>query len=198
MKKDYKITKLNTLESGFRQQAVRLFVEGFYDMIKSISADKDVLFQLFEPALRNDMAYVCFDGEKVVGLLAYSDNKRRAFDIERSGVSRVFGSVKSRVIKTQLMFIIGKPAVKRDDEGYIDFLATDPACRGQGIATKMINYVAENAGIASLSLDVIGDNGNAIRLYRHLGFKTTEIQDNLLLRIAGIRKLLIMKKELYE
>lgn len=100
----YKITKLNTLESGFRQQAVRLFVEGFYDMIKSISADKDVLFQLFEPALRNDMAYVCLDGEKVVSLLAYSDNKRRAFDIERSGVSRVFGPVKSRVIKTQLMF----------------------------------------------------------------------------------------------
>ena len=104
-------------------------------------------FQLFEPALRNDMAYVCLDGEKVVGLLAYSDNKRRAFDIERSGVSRGFGPVKSRVIKTQLMFIIGKPAVKRDDEGYIDFLTTDPACRGQGIATKMINcllYTSES------------------------------------------------------
>lgn len=196
MKNDYKITKLNTLETDFRHQAVRLFVESFYDMLRLISPDKDVMFQLFEPALRNDMVYVCLDGQKVAGLLAFSDNKRRAFDIERTGAPWLFGPVKRRIIKAQLLFIIGKPAVKKDDAGYIDFLAVDPEYRGQGVATKLIDYVAENAGISSLSLDVVGDNGNAIRLYRRLGFKTTEVQSSLILRMGGIRKLLIMKKEL--
>lgn len=193
---DYKITKLNTLDTAFRHQAVRLFVDSFYDLIKPVSADKDTLFQIFEPSVRNDLFYVCLDGEKVAGLLAFSDNRRRAFDVAKNGAPRIFGPVKSRLAGWQMRAVIGKPAVKTEEEGYVDFLAVDPAYRGGGIATKLIEYVSENAGITSLTLDVISNNANAIRLYRHLGFKTTEIKDNPLLRLSGIRKLLIMKKEL--
>jgi len=54
----------------------------------------------------------------------------------------------------------------------IEFLATAPEARGQGIGSTLIKQLKESGEFDTLHLDVLGDNENAIRVYEKQGFKT--------------------------
>ena len=59
------------------------------------------------------------------------------------------------------------------DEGYIDNVAVDPACRRQGIADALIDTFVRfgAARLAFLTLEVRAGNAPAIALYEKLGFR---------------------------
>lgn len=60
------------------------------------------------------------------------------------------------------------------DEGQIISVATDRACRRQGIAKKLFNEVislAKKDGVELFTLEVRSDNHSAIALYKGLGFE---------------------------
>lgn len=50
--------------------------------------------------------------------------------------------------------------------------------RRQGIASRLINYVAHKYSDKSLLLEVSSNNVNAINLYKKMGFKTINIRKN--------------------
>ena len=56
----------------------------------------------------------------------------------------------------------------------IEFLATAPEARGKGIATKLINKLKDSGEFKELHLDVLGNNENALNLYKKLGFEVTD------------------------
>jgi ribosomal protein S18 acetylase RimI-like enzyme len=66
--------------------------------------------------------------------------------------------------------------VQPDGEGYIDYLAVDPARRGQGTGKKLVMALAKPlldlspAGVVALTVD--GENAPARALYASLGFET--------------------------
>ncbi|MGA7922828.1 MAG: GNAT family N-acetyltransferase [Thermoplasmata archaeon] len=80
---------------------------------------------------------------------------------------RVFVAIKEgRVVGTASLLALKKT-------GYILGVATDPAVRGRGIATRLLEQeriVAQHLGKAWLALDVESDNETAIRVYRRHGF----------------------------
>ena len=59
-------------------------------------------------------------------------------------------------------------------EWYIDTVVVDPAYRGHGIGTRLLNFaekVVKNNGGGKLSLNVETEKEAAIRLYNRLGFE---------------------------
>ena len=61
------------------------------------------------------------------------------------------------------------------DEGYIDNVAVDPACRRQGVASALLTAMIEESkrrALRFLSLEVRAGNEGAIALYASFGFET--------------------------
>lgn len=56
------------------------------------------------------------------------------------------------------------------DQAYILCIATDPAFRGRGVASALLGEAAQSAAGRPVVLDVLEDNGKAIRLYERMGF----------------------------
>lgn len=190
----YTITRLDKLDKSYREQVMSIFAESFVDLLNPMCKGRSMQIEIFEPCLEADMFYICLDGDQVAGFLALSDDQRRTFDIEKSRLLEIFGPIKGKFKKFRMSLLIGKPEVERPEDGYIDFVATNPAYRGKGIATKLIDYVGNHAGVTSLTLDVVSNNIDAIRLYNQLGFKTIKTLRNPLLWLEGIWTLYYMKK----
>ena len=65
----------------------------------------------------------------------------------------------------------------RDDEMYIDSVATFSKCRGQGIATKLLKYLLDSEEERPWGLICEIENEKALGLYLKLGFKKDGIVD---------------------
>jgi ribosomal protein S18 acetylase RimI-like enzyme len=78
-----------------------------------------------------------------------------------------------------IAFII---SFQRQDFGYISVVAVAPAHRRQGVATALIQRVAEHwrsKGLTSLRIDVYADNLAAVRAYETLGFRVYETREEV-------------------
>ena len=84
-----------------------------------------------------------------------------------------------------------------DGDFYLQAVAVDPALRGEGVGTLLIDWIEEHAlcsGSARLTLDVAGSNEGAQRLYERRGM-TVESRWPRRFALPGL-KLLRMTKEL--
>ena len=67
------------------------------------------------------------------------------------------------------------------NEGNIDNVAVDVTCRGQGIASALVEEMiiqGKAAGIRDFTLEVRVSNGAAIRVYEKMGFVSEGIRPN--------------------
>lgn len=67
------------------------------------------------------------------------------------------------------------------NEGNIDNVAVDEACRGQGIASTLVAEMiaqGEAAGVQDFTLEVRVSNAPAIRVYEKMGFVSEGIRPN--------------------
>lgn len=63
-------------------------------------------------------------------------------------------------------------------EVYLDMIAVGPQARGQGVGRALINAVEHKArtmGKSKLTLQVVGTNPGAKKLYEQLGFRTVKV-----------------------
>jgi len=77
-----------------------------------------------------------------------------------------------------------------DDDFYVEFLAVDETCRGQGIGSTLMHAVEDRAracGATQLAIDVARRNKDAQKLYERIGFaairrwpKTRLVKPNIL------------------
>lgn len=73
-------------------------------------------------------------------------------------------------------------------ESYIEFIATDPNFRGQGVGSALLEWAttySESNGCSSLTLDVMKKNEGAIRLYERRGFNCENPDDSTTRCIAS-------------
>ena len=69
---------LNQLEASHVQQTAALLVDSFYSMFKGITKERELLQKLFTPCMQLDLIYVLLKEDRVTGLIAVSDSRRRA------------------------------------------------------------------------------------------------------------------------
>ena len=195
-KTEYEIKKLSQLNHSQVQQAVTIFIDGFYYIYaKTVSKDKMLLKELFIDALDYDMVYVCLYKERAVGFLGLGNCHKRCITLSKETCKRLFGNFKGAMIYMQMGGILHEITVHDINEGYIDYLTTDDNYRGKGIATQLIKYVCDILPYESYTLDVLSKNTTAKRLYEHLGFVQTHIKKNPMVMLGGFGYQIVMKLE---
>lgn len=193
---EYKIKKLSELNHPQIEQAVALFVDGFYYIYaKAVSKDKTLLKELFIDAFDYDMVFVCLHEQRVVGFLGLGNSIKRCVALSKETCKRLLGNFKGAMIYMQMGGMLHEITVHGTDEGYIDYITTDSDYRGKGIATKLIKYVCDTLPYKSYTLDVLSKNTTAKRLYEHLGFVQTHIKKNPLVMLSGLGYQIVMKLE---
>ena len=195
-KAEYEIKKLSELNQSQVEQAVAVFIDGFYYIYeKTVSKDKALLQQLFIDAFDYDMVFVCLYENRAVGFLGLGNSHKRCVALSKETCKRLFGKFKGAVIYMQMGGILHEITVHEKNEGYIDFITTDDNYRGKGIATRLIKYACDTLSYESYTLDVLSKNTTAKKLYEHLGFVQTHIKKNPLIMLGGFGNQIVMKLE---
>lgn len=113
------------------------------------------------------------DNHLITGILLFYDPKVIDKERENDTYNRVFSL--TELIKLWLKSIILQPINEKSemDGLYIQNISVDTLARGEGIGTKLMNFVQELAlqnGYSSLWLDVAYNNPKAKKLYEREGF----------------------------
>lgn len=165
------IHRLSELDERYLDQAVLVFVEGFYEPLRYFSDDKTLLVEALKHSFVKERFFAAVDGGRVLGILAYSDNRGRAHRLNRSALISAFGPVKGRLAYFMMGREFHKPLeLKDDNQVYIESVATAPEARGKGIATALMNDLFARLPFGAYILEVADTNTAAVRLYRKLGF----------------------------
>lgn len=193
-KTEYEIKKLSELNRPQVEQAVAIFIDGFYYIYeKAVSKDKALLKKLFIDAFDHDMVFVCLHEGRVVGFLGLGNSHKRCVALSKEICKRLFGKYKGAVIYLQMSKMLHEITVHEKNEGYIDYITTDDNYRGKGIATRLIKYACDTLSYESYTLDVLSKNMTAKRLYEHLGFEQINIKKNPLIILGGFGNQIVMK-----
>lgn len=187
---------LNQLEARHVQQTAALLVESFFSMFKGITKERELLQRLFTPCMQLDLIYVLLKEDRVAGLIAVSDSRRRAIVMYEETCVSVFGPVKGKILAWQLGKMLSIPAVKGERSGYVDFIATSPEYRRKGVGGQLLTFAEAGLDFDELYLDVLMDNLPAVSLYEKMGYRTETMKRSILMRLAGIKAMYIMKKKL--
>ncbi len=164
------IVKLSELDNEYKEMAVHLFVDSFYNMYTSLTKDKNVLQELFLYSLDFSLVYVAIYENSVAGFMGIAHNIKRTMHFDKIKCIELFGKVKGIIVYKQLGYILEKPNVKNDKDVCIDYLATDSSYRGKGVATKLIEYACNKLGYDECYIEVLSSNITAKSLYEHTGF----------------------------
>ncbi len=185
--------RLDNLDESYKQQAVRLFIDGFRHVF-SFAKDDSELEALFCESFDYSMIYVCLYHDKVVGVLALGTNKKRVFRFNLDKCRQIFGRRKGGMLYRMLRSMGETPAVKNDNELYIDYLTTDKTLRRKGIASSLLDFACRLPDYDECFLEVLSNNKTARFLYEKVGFTVCKKGFNFFTAIQGLGYPIIMKK----
>jgi len=187
------IKKLSELNDIQINQAISVFVEGFYNKFSRICKDKAKFHKIFKYSFDFNMTYAyLLDGESI-GFMGLADCNKRPIKVNKEIYMEETGGIAARASYKALSVNFEKLNVFDPKEIFIDFIATDPAHRSKGVGTKLIKYVHDTLGCKHIGLEVFSKNPRAQMLYERIGFKVVDVKNNLMLIVQGFGKRVIMR-----
>ncbi len=72
------IVELSTAEDTIKRDAIRVFVDSFYELYTSLSKEKSVLNEFFISSFDEKLVYAAVKENKVLGILAIANGKERS------------------------------------------------------------------------------------------------------------------------
>ena len=189
------IIEFGKLTNSQKEEAVQLFLYGFGHFMtfsKDESLKKKLFLEIFSPNL-----FLCYVEEnKVLGLMGLGTNKVRPIDFKKDICQKYFGKFKGSLISKQMNGIFQKPAVKGDNELYLDTLVTHPDYRNKGIGTLLIKKASSFGEYTTLVTEVFSKNENAMRFYMRNGFIISKKHKFSIMRLFGSGYPIVMSKSL--
>ena len=164
------IALLSDLSQAQKDQAFAVLVDGFYDTFKMLEKDKSILRDFFSDLFDHSMVYALLKDGRAVGFLSLGNSSERSMKPSKEAAQKHFGKQKGAAAAWALG-LQNKLLVHSEHEASIDFLATDPAFRGQGVASGLIRNLCETLPYRTYILETQTINATARRLYESLGFK---------------------------
>jgi ribosomal protein S18 acetylase RimI-like enzyme len=123
-------------------------------------------------SFQNVLVYKSSEDE-IKGLLLFYAPKNLDKKLENQAFTKVFSTRELIVLWFKSLFLKSINDKSAIDGIYIQNISVDSSSRGEGIGTKLMNYVEEYSirqSINSLWLDVAFDNPKAKKLYERQGF----------------------------
>ena len=167
------------------QDALRVAHEAFAKKFRIGFSNADDLTRLFHDSLDPTRCYSAEVEGKLLGFLAFKTDSREFFALNFFAIFTRFGPWQAIRILFNLLLLAGRGA--KSDEFVVDVVAISEASRGLGLGTALMERAEDRAremGKRKMTLQVIGENAGAIRLYERLGFRTVRTQGGFLVRLA--------------
>ena len=180
------------LDDTKKSEAVKIFINGFSNMFTF--ATRAELVQLFSTAFEETQVYVYIMENRVCGILGLGTNTKQALKFDKQICLELFGKTKGKIIYYLLHKTSEIPAVKKDTDLYVDYLAIDPQMHNKGIATKLLTFAWELPEYKDCYLEVLSKNVLAAKLYKKLGFTVYKKGVNIFTIAQGLGYPIVMKK----
>lgn len=188
------IVKLTALNDEQLDQTVDIIIEGFYNILKSISKDKEKIHRLFKNAFVDDMTYAYLQDGEAIGFLGLGNYQKRSVKLDKDLFIAELGALAGKSAYKAVSASMEKINVSSPDEVYVDFIATAAECRSMGIGKKLIDFISETMDYKYIRLDVLSTNSRAKAFYEREGFEVVKIKSNIFLTLQGLGKQIIMQK----
>ena len=189
------VVKLSELDDNQLDQAVNVFIEGFYNTLQGITKDKEKLQKLFRNSFDGNMTYAYLQDGEAVGFLGLADYQKRPIKLNEETFLEVLGERTGKMAYKAVSASMEKIIAQSPDEIWIDYIATNPERRSMGIGKKLIEYIRDNLGYKYIGLVVYSKNPRAKAFYEREGFKTVSVKANLLVILQGFGKAINMRME---
>ena len=187
------IVKLSALDDNQLNQAVDVFIEGFYNTLQSIAKDKKIIHKLFKKAFDGNMTYAYLQDGVAVGFLGLADYQKRPIKLNKETFIEELGLSSGRRLYKAVSLSMEKIIASDPNEIWIDYIATNSKYRSMGIGKKMIEYICNNLNYEYIRLMVLSKNPRAIAFYERMGFKKEKEKFRLLVVLQGFGKEITMK-----
>jgi len=160
--------------AALRGEISRVFVEGFYPLLKMLCRDKSKLTKALAHAFRTEVFYALEDGGRVAAIAALADGVNSSLRLDRSELRRHLGFLRGSLAWLTMHKEVNFPKYPFPIEhgmSAIENVAVDPAYRRQGLARLLLIHIIETAPGGALVLEVADNNKAARALYGSLGFR---------------------------
>jgi ribosomal protein S18 acetylase RimI-like enzyme len=189
------IKKLSELNEEQINQAISVFVDGFFNVFSSISKDKKKLHKLFKHSFKYEMAYAYLQDGEAVGILGLADYQTRALKLNKEILMEILPGFAGKVTYKMVHKALETPHPIKSQEIFIDYIATNPKCRSKGIGTQLFEFVRKTLRYKHIELEVFSKNPRAKALYEKLGFKVITKRRDFLMILQGFGRRIVMRCE---
>ena len=165
--------------------ALRVVYDAFAEKFRIGFRDTDDLRRLFRDSVDTTSCLSALVDGQFAGLLTIRTNGREFYHLHVGALFTRFSPLQA--IRMLLNLLLLTDGAGKADEFVVDSLAVDPAYRGRGVGTALLQKAEERArsmGKRTMSLGVVGENEGAIRLYERQGYRRTYTWDGYLVRLA--------------
>lgn len=191
---DIEIKGINDNPENFQKDLVSIFVEGFHKDFLSFCDDKDVLKSLFATSFSLDSFFIAYMNNKAIGIIVYSDNRRRAMSLDKGSFLEHLGESIGTYAYDMMQKEFLKPLDYPNSTAYIEIVITSEEARGKSVAKKLLAYLFKNTKYSEFILEVGDTNEIAINLYKKIGFVEFERKKEAFPKETGFNERLFMKK----
>jgi len=156
-----------------KPQMSRIFVEGFYPWVRHISKNKEKLIAVFTHMFDLNYFYLAVEGQQVTAMAACTSGTSPVC-LCKEEFTKILGPIWGLLSYYRLrrhMMHNSLPFNISPKNGVIEFVATAPEKRKQGICHALLTYMIATLPHDSYMLEVAEANASAKRLYERLGFK---------------------------
>jgi ribosomal protein S18 acetylase RimI-like enzyme len=163
------------LPKPYRRQAAALYYEAFLEKWAFVLPKREEGIATLERALVPKMHLIALHHGDLVGAAGIEYGGKPCIRFRAIDFTRQYGWLRG-TIKWLLvrLFFTGQ---QKKGQLTIESLAVQPAMRGQGIGTKLVETAFDHArdqGLHAVRLEVVNTNRDARRLYERLGFVAAE------------------------
>lgn len=190
---DIQVKPMGAFESDVSREAAAVFVDGYGKELAFLSKDREKLIHAFAQMINPDVFYLAELDQEIVGILACSNNQKRALTFDKNILRKSFGFVKGSMAYQFMKDEFNKKLPYPNGTGYIESVATSGKARGKGVSTALFRYVMENAPYQRYLLEVVDTNENALRLYKKLGFSELERKKERFSKLKGFKERIYME-----
>jgi len=187
------IKKLSELGDIQVNQAIDVFIEGFYFTLSSVSKDREKLHKLFKSFLDYNMTYAYLQDGAAIGFLGLAYNQKRPVKLNREVFTQIMGGFAAKTSYKAVSAAFEKVKDIGQQDILIDFIATSPEHRSKGIGAQIIAFVRDTLGYKKIQLETYSKNTRAIAFYERLGFRVIDVKKSLMMKLSGYGSLVTMR-----
>ncbi|WP_165350382.1 GNAT family N-acetyltransferase [Xylanimonas protaetiae] len=187
------VLPLTELPADRRAEVARVFAAAYATDLATISRDTERWAAALAPAFVADVCFVALDGDAVVGVAACSHGTTRALRLDPRALRRHLGVVRGTFASLAMGRTFHHRLPYPASTGYVECVATDPAARGRGVATTLMDHL-HALPYDDFVLEVTDTNERARALYTRLGYTEHHRRRSRLPWLTGYREALYLTR----